>query len=109
MEQPNTDPLAARQRRLPVSRVLVTGAGGQLGRALQEAFADDDVLALAHADWDVALPPPELPPLDLVLHAAAWTDVDGAEDDPQGATAVDVRGTANVGSIRGPLASFSHG
>jgi dTDP-4-dehydrorhamnose reductase len=107
MEQSNTDPLATRRRRLPVSHVLVTGASGQLGRALQEAFADDDVLALAHADWDVALPPPELPPLDLVLHAAAWTDVDGAEDDPQGAATVNVGGTANVASLGAPLVAFS--
>jgi dTDP-4-dehydrorhamnose reductase len=106
MEQPNTDPLAARHRRL-----LVTGAGGQLGRALQQAFADEDVLALGHADWDVAVPPPALPPLDLVLHTAAWTDVDGAEDDPQGAAAVNVGGTANVAalaaSLGAPLVTFS--
>ena len=102
MEQPNTDPLAPRQRRL-----LVTGARGQLGVALQEAFADEDVLALGHADWDVALPAPELPPLDLVLHAAAWTDVDGAEADPQGASAVNVGGTANVAALAVPLVSFS--
>lgn len=102
MEQPNTDPLAARQRCL-----LVTGASGQLGRALQEAFAGEDVLALTHADWDVALPAPELPPLDLVLHTAAWTDVDGAEDDPQRAAAVNVGGTANVAAIGVPLVAFS--
>ena len=102
MEQPNTDPLAPRQRRL-----LVTGARGQLGVALQEAFADEDVLALGHADWDVALPAPELPPRDLVLHAAAWTDVDGAETDPQGASAVNVGGTANVAALAVPLVSFS--
>ncbi len=106
MEQPHTDPLAARHRRL-----LVTGAGGQLGRALQEAFAGANVLALGHADWDVALPPPALPPLDLVLHTAAWTDVDGAEDDPQAATAVNVGGTANVAalaaSLGAPLVTFS--
>ena len=75
-------------------RFLITGAGGQLGRALVEKFPE--ALALSHADWDVALPPTELPPLDLVLHAAAWTDVDGAEDDPQSATAINVGGTANV-------------
>ena len=102
MEQPNTDPLAPRQRRL-----LVTGARGQLGVALREAFADEDVLALGHADWDVALPAPELPPRDLVLHAAAWTDVDGAEADPQGASAVNVGGTANVAALVAPLVSFS--
>ena len=102
MEQPNTDPLAPRQRRL-----LVTGARGQLGVALQDAFADEDVLALGHADWDVALPAPELPPLDLVLHTAAWTDVDGAEADPQGASAVNVGGTANVAALALPLVSFS--
>ncbi len=58
----------------------------QLGRALTEEFAGDELVALSHADWDVSLPPPPtLDRPDLVLHTAAWTDVDGAEDDPQGA------------------------
>ena len=89
-------------------RVLITGASGQLGRALREAFADDDVRALAHADWDVTLPPPDgLGELDLVLHAAAWTDVDGAEDDPQGAAAVNVGGTLHAAALGAPLVAFS--
>jgi dTDP-4-dehydrorhamnose reductase len=40
------------------ARVLITGAGGQLGRALQDTFAGDGVLALGHEDWDVTLPAP---------------------------------------------------
>jgi dTDP-4-dehydrorhamnose reductase len=88
--------------------VLVTGAGGQLGNALCEAFADAHVTALTRNDWDVALPPPaELGGAGLVLHAAAWTDVDGAEDDPQSAAAVNVGGTQHVAALGAPLVHFS--
>jgi dTDP-4-dehydrorhamnose reductase len=88
--------------------VLITGAGGQLGRALVAEFAQERPLALAHADWDVSLPPPPgLEAQDLVLHAAAWTDVDGAEADPQEAAAVNVGGTANVASLGAPLVYYS--
>ena len=44
---------------------------------------------------------------DLVLHAAAWTNVDGAERDPEGAAAVNVRGTANAAALGAPLVHFS--
>src|SRR5205807_6052626 len=89
-------------------RVLITGAGGQLGRALREEFADGDVVALTHADWDVTLPPPDVDPApDVVLHAAAWTDVDGAETDPQEAAAVNVGGTRHATELGAPLVYFS--
>jgi dTDP-4-dehydrorhamnose reductase len=88
--------------------VLITGAGGQLGRALAAEFASEGAAALTHADWDVTLPPPaDLVVPDVVLHAAAWTDVDGAEADPQGAAAVNVGGTTNVASLGAPLVYFS--
>ena len=88
-------------------RVVVTGAGGQLGRALAESFADSELVALSHKDWDVTLPPPAgLDDVDLVLHAAAWTDVDAAEEDPQRAAAVNVGGTQNAASL-GPLVYYS--
>jgi dTDP-4-dehydrorhamnose reductase len=56
--------------------VIVTGAGGQLGQALLEAFPA--ARGLTRADWDVTFPPPPGLEADLVLHTAAWTDVDGA-------------------------------
>ena len=86
---------------------VVTGAGGQLGRALVEELAGEEVVALTHADWDVSLPPPPGLAPDVVLHAAAWTDVDGAESDPQGAAAVNVGGTANAAALGAPLVYYS--
>ena len=106
MELEHPDPLRPGRRR----RVLITGAGGQLGRALQDAFSDDDVLALSRADWDVTHPPSDTVlrgEVDLVLHCAAWTDVDGAEANPQAAAAVNVGGTANVAALGAPLVAFS--
>jgi dTDP-4-dehydrorhamnose reductase len=44
---------------------------------------------------------------DLVLHAAAWTDVDGAEADPEGARAVNVVGTRRVARLGAPVVYFS--
>jgi dTDP-4-dehydrorhamnose reductase len=65
-------------------------------------------LALSHADWDVTLPPPPLESRpDLVLHAAAWTDVDGAEEDPQGAAVVNVGGTRHAAELDAPLVYYS--
>jgi dTDP-4-dehydrorhamnose reductase len=65
-------------------------------------------VGFTHEDWDVTFPPPasaELPA--LVLHAAAWTDVDGAEDDPQGAAAVNVGGTRHAAELGASLVYYS--
>jgi dTDP-4-dehydrorhamnose reductase len=65
------------------------------------------VLALTRSEWDVTNPPPPLGPVDLVLHAAAWTDVDGAEREPQEAAAVNVGGTQHAAELGAPLVTFS--
>jgi dTDP-4-dehydrorhamnose reductase len=104
MEHDEPDPLGAGRG----SRVLITGAGGQLADALTEVFPG--AVALGLAEWDISLPAPEHVAqrhLELVLHAAAWTDVDRAEDDPQGAAAVNVGGTQHVAELGAPLVCYS--
>ena len=85
--------------------ILITGAGGQLGTALAEVFPD--ARAVSRAEWDVAEPYPFAEPPELVLHAAAWTKVDDAESDPEGARRANVEGTRNVVELRAPVVYYS--
>jgi dTDP-4-dehydrorhamnose reductase len=82
---------------------LITGAGGQLGAALCEVFPDADARTRELLDVTAPL----TVEADLVLHAAAWTDVDGAELDPAGAEAVNVGGTRNVAALGAPVVYYS--
>lgn len=70
-------------------RLLVTGAGGQLGRDVVTASeaAGDDVLAFDHRGLDVTDRDGVLAAItslrpDAVVHCAAWTAVDACEGDP---------------------------
>jgi dTDP-4-dehydrorhamnose reductase len=84
-------------------RVLITGAGGQLGHALAETFPWAH--ALRRSELDVIREIPEA--YDLVLHAAAWTNVDQAETDLVGAEEANVLGTRNVVAGGAPVVYFS--
>ena len=75
-------------------RVAVTGAGGRLGRALVAALDDAPFtgmrgpLAWPRAIFDLDAPDAVGGLLDrerpeVVVHAAAWTDVDGCARDPE--------------------------
>jgi dTDP-4-dehydrorhamnose reductase len=82
-------------------RIYITGAKGQLGRALMRRLAQHDLLGV------------DLPEIDLtdlaatrssiaaftpavIIHAAAYTDVDGAARQPDLAYRVNALGTRNV-------------
>jgi len=68
-------------------KVLVTGAGGQVGRELVDALGAHEVVACDHAaldtgDRDAVLATVTSEEPDAIAHCAAWTDVDGCESDP---------------------------
>ncbi|MFP5310283.1 MAG: dTDP-4-dehydrorhamnose reductase [Actinomycetes bacterium] len=78
-------------------KVLVTGAGGQLGLDLVDAYEGHEVVGLTHADLDVADEAAVLGTVtdhepDLVVNSAAWTAVDACESDPDRAHAVNALG-----------------
>ncbi|HEY0642959.1 MAG TPA: bifunctional dTDP-4-dehydrorhamnose 3,5-epimerase family protein/NAD(P)-dependent oxidoreductase [Nocardioides sp.] len=64
-------------------KVLVLGAGGQLGRAFAEAFPEADTRTRAELDLTDAEAVAKFPwhEYAVVLNAAAYTAVDGAETD----------------------------
>jgi dTDP-4-dehydrorhamnose reductase len=84
-------------------RVLVTGAGGLVGRATSDycATQGDQVLRYDHGSLDItnaalvnAIIDEQRP--DVVINCAAWTDVDGCEIDHARATAVNSQGPEHL-------------
>ena len=78
-------------------RILITGANGQLGCDLQRTLAAHELVLMDFPTFDltkssceeqVASAQP-----DVVIHAAAYTDVDGAEHQPDLAMAINGQGT----------------
>jgi dTDP-4-dehydrorhamnose reductase len=82
-------------------RILVTGAGGQVGARVAAHLRHHDVVELSHTDLDLAdreqveqvvgtVAP------DAVVNAAAMTNVDACERDPERAFAVNALGVRHL-------------
>lgn len=83
------------------SRIVIAGAGGQLGSYLRSLAAGQgrDVLAMTSSEWDITDPAATERIVrggDVVINCAAYTDVDGAESDEAGAFAVNATGPQNI-------------
>ncbi len=80
-----------------MAHILIVGANGQLGQALAAQFGSaDQITCWTRPRHDIADPAianavAETAP-DIVINAAAWTDVDGAENSPGWAFAVNSLG-----------------
>lgn len=85
-------------------KVLVTGAGGQVGRALiASAPAGIEIKACTHADLDISDAAAVIAAVSawrpaLIINAAAYTAVDKAESEPEQARAINAAGPANLAS-----------
>ena len=81
-------------------RILITGAQGQLGQALQQALSGEDVILKDLPEFDLTRSDSESQILaahpTVILHAGAYTNVDGAEREPDRALAVNGQGTTYV-------------
>jgi dTDP-4-dehydrorhamnose reductase len=82
-------------------RLVITGAGGQLGSCLAARAARQgrDVVALTSSQWDItdaAAAEEFVRRGDVVVNSAAYTDVDGAESDEAAAFAVNAAGPEHV-------------
>ncbi len=81
--------------------MLITGAGGQVGRFLAAVAPQHgyEVCALGHRDFDITDPAAARSQIrggDLVVNCAAFTNVDAAEAEPETAHAVNAVGPGNL-------------
>ena len=82
-------------------RIAITGGLGQLGRSLSQVLENHDLLIIDLPEVDITHGSSVMDCLnewqpDLVIHCAAYTDVDGCARNPELAYQVNALGTQNV-------------
>lgn len=81
-------------------RILITGAQGQLGHALRQALSGEDLILKDLPEFDLTQAVSESQIVatrpSAILHVGAYTNVDGAEREPDRAMAVNAEGTTLV-------------
>ncbi|GAB3704378.1 dTDP-4-dehydrorhamnose reductase [Corynebacterium nasicanis] len=83
---------------VPPRKILVTGSGGQVGRALRKVLPDAEFTT--SADFDITAPPERnWRQYQAIINCAAYTAVDDAETDPARAWAVNAQGPAHLARI----------
>ena len=90
--------------RLKGKHILISGGNGRLGRELTPLLKQEGayVMAPARQEWDCTLHPcglamPAQP--DIIIHAAAYTDVAGAEKNKEDCQFLNVEGTRRVSKL----------
>lgn len=99
-------PLLIDATALPPRRILVTGANGQLGRALRKIWSEDQAHFVGHDEFDICHAADSAKRAGInwsdywaIVNCAAYNDVNGAEDDRAEAWRVNAAAPAELASI----------
>jgi len=82
-------------------KIALTGSDGMLGQDIQRVFTDVELVNFTLNDFDITDPDRTLSVIkqaspDYLIHPAAYTDVDGCENNPETAYRVNAVGAKNV-------------
>lgn len=99
-EADKAHPALADATPVPPRKILITGANGQLGRALKQIYSAEEADFFTRAEFDLT----DMPELDFsqywaVINCAAYNDVNGAENDRATAWAVNAEAPARLAAI----------